>query len=445
MAQKNRNEGTTLEAWEDLVLSIFDAPKIKEELEEDDEEWMKTEDSTYGVSAVPEAIKVIIAKSMVRQKQLIFSDSETDQENGWRKVFRIANGNGAFLDGITTLKASVEQWKNLAMEKLTKDPGSIRDLDKLMISTYDLDVGELDIEQIKEPTTKSGNFLVPIRLTTGGKISILEEALRNKPYLVEGQGYIANHKDRFYAWYNVFRVAHSVGGNFSSILQLSNYIKIQLRAATEEKIQTRQKINEIDTLIFKIFEDLDGSGLEFQPDYQVHMETQHGCRMCQISFHRFDELRLHQQMHHGQGLEQDFARKCRLCGNDVGEKPAMRAHLRTNHPQEPFVCDYCETMFFNDLDFYQHVKEHVVYNPMESLEEVPEQTVEDEPKPNTSSALVTRQRKRGVYRKRVKVEIPAPEETEGELPRIGKKEGGLCPHCGEVRYNFFNVMRFIHI
>ena len=64
------------------------------------------------------------------------------------------------------------------MEKLTKDPGSIRDLDKLMISTYDLDVGELDIEQIKEPTTKSGNFLVPIRLTTGGKISILEEALR---------------------------------------------------------------------------------------------------------------------------------------------------------------------------------------------------------------------------------------------------------------------------
>ena len=124
----------------------------------------------------------------------------------------------------------------------------------------------------------------------------------------------------------------------------------------------------------------------------------------------------------------------------------MRAHLRTNHPQEPFVCDYCETMFFNDLDFYQHVKEHVVYNPMESLEEVPEQNnvEENEPKPNTSSALVTRQRKRGVYRKRVKVEIPAPEETEGELPRIGKKEGGLCPHGGEVRYNFFNVMRFIH-
>ena len=131
-----------------------------------------------------------------------------------------------------------------------------------------------------------------------------------------------------------------------------------------------------------------------------------------------------------------YSRKCRLCGNDVGEKPAMRAHLRTNHPQEPFVCDYCETMFFNDLDFYQHVKEHVVYNPMESLEEVPEQNnvEENEPKPNTSSALVTRQRKRGVYRKRVKVEIPAPEETEGELPRIGKKEGGLCPHCGEVRY-----------
>ena len=133
IAQKNRNEGSSLEPWENLVLSIFDAPKIKEELEleDDDPSWLKSEASAYGVPGpVPETIKVIIAKSLVRQKQLVFSDSEIDQENGWRKVFRIANGNGAFLDGITTLKATVEQWKIRAMEKLAKDPGSIRELDK---------------------------------------------------------------------------------------------------------------------------------------------------------------------------------------------------------------------------------------------------------------------------------------------------------------------------
>ena len=133
IAQKNRNEGSTLEPWENLVLSIFDAPKIKEELEleDDDPSWLKSEASTYGVPGpVPETIKVIIGKSLVRQKQLVFGDNELDQENGWRKVLRIANGNGAFLDGITTLKATVEQWKIRAMEKLAKDPGSIRELDK---------------------------------------------------------------------------------------------------------------------------------------------------------------------------------------------------------------------------------------------------------------------------------------------------------------------------
>ena len=309
-----------------------------------------------------------------------------------------------------------------------------------MISIYDLDVGQLDVNQIKEPASKSGNFLIPIRLTTGGKIGILEEMLRNKPYLVESQGYMPSHRDRFYAWHNVLRVAHSVGGNFSNVIQLSNYVKIQLKSATEDKIHSRQKIDEVDSLVFKIFEDLDSSGLEFESDYQVYMETQHGCRMCQISFHRFDELRLHQQMHHGQGLEQDFARKCRLCGNDVGDKPAMRAHVRANHPQEPFVCDYCDQMFFSDLDFYQHVKEHVPYDPMESLEEVIEEVMDDELKPLAGQgASGLKQRKRGVYRKRVKVEIPLPEDAEGELPRIGKKEGGLCPHCGEVKFQ-----KYIH-
>ena len=123
------------------------------------------------------------------------SENEADHETGWRKVFRIANGNGAFLDDLVTLKASAEQWKNWAIEKLTKDPSAIRDLDKLMISTYDLDVGELDLEQIKEqPIDKSNNLLVPIRLTTGGKIAILEEVLRNKPYLIEESGYIPRYK-----------------------------------------------------------------------------------------------------------------------------------------------------------------------------------------------------------------------------------------------------------
>lgn len=77
-----------------------------------------------------------------------------------------------------------------AIEKLTKDPSAIKDLDKLMISIYDLDLGGLDLEHIKEPIDKSNDLLVPIRLTTGGKITILEEVLRNKPYLIEGSGYI---------------------------------------------------------------------------------------------------------------------------------------------------------------------------------------------------------------------------------------------------------------
>ena len=124
-----------------------------------------------------------------------YSENEADCETGWRKVFRIANGNGAFLDDLATLKASAEQWKLRAIEKLTKDPSAIRDLDKLMISTYDLGVGELDLEQIKEPIDKSNNLLVPIRLTTGGKIAILEEVLRNKPYLIEESGYIPRYKD----------------------------------------------------------------------------------------------------------------------------------------------------------------------------------------------------------------------------------------------------------
>jgi len=124
-------------------------------------------------------------------------------------------------------------------------------------------------------------------------------------------------------------------------------------------------------------------------------------------------------------------------------------YFRTNHPQEPFVCDYCDQMFFNDLDFYQHVKEHVVYNPMESLEEVLEDSIEDDSKSNNiygTMGAAQRQRKRGMYRKRVKVEITAPDEGEGELPRIGKKEGGLCPHCGEVCiYNkSYQIATFFH-
>merc|ERR1712045_121999 len=109
---------------------------------------------------------------------------------------------------------------------------------------------------------------------------------------------LISHKARFYAWTNVLQVANAVGGNFPSLAQLTTYVHHQLKIPTIQKIQSRDKINEIDSLVANIFDDLDTTGLEFQPEYNISIETQHGCRLCQLQFSRFDELHIHQQIAH---------------------------------------------------------------------------------------------------------------------------------------------------
>lgn len=154
--------------------------------------------------------------------------------------------------------------------------------------------------------------------------------------------------------------------------------------------------------------------------------NQHGCRICQVAFVRFEELVIHQQLVHAQQVP-DLSGKCRTCGHDVGlSKAALRAHQRSKHHQEVFACDYCDQAFFNDEDFYVHVRQHVSYNPLETLEEVFDESEDDRGELYDPAC---KQKKRGVYRKRVKIEVQPPESD--EIPRIGKKEGGLCPHCGE--------------
>ena len=59
------------------------------------------------------------------------------------------------------------------------------------------------------------------------------------------------------------------------------------------------------------------------------------------------------------------------------DKPAVRSHFRTSHPQEPFLCDYCDRNFFDDEDYYQHAKTHVAYNAFETLEEVIDESEEE--------------------------------------------------------------------
>merc|ERR1712062_323176 len=92
------------------------------------------------------------------------------------------------------------------------------------------------------------------------------------------------------------------------------------------------------------------------------------------------------------------------------------------------VCDYCDRNFFDDDDYYQHAKTHVAYNAFETLEEVIDES-EEELRNDMGNSTTMKQRKRGVYRKRAKIELPLP--LSDELPKISKKEGGLCPHCGE--------------
>ena len=110
-------------------------------------------------------------------------------------------------------------------------------------------------------------------------------------------------------------------------------------------------------------------------------------------------------------------------------KAALRVHQRSKHSQEAFTCDFCDQTFFADEEFYVHVRDHVPYNPLETLEEIGEESEEDDDK-NEAYGFGKQVKRRGLYRKRVKIEVQPP-VTE-EIPRIGKKEGGLCPHCGEV-------------
>lgn len=156
--------------------------------------------------------------------------------------------------------------------------------------------------------------------------------------------------------------------------------------------------------------------------------SQQSCRMCQVSFGRFGDLVLHQQVAHGQP-QPILAGKCLTCGYDVGVgKAALRVHQRSKHSQEAFTCDFCDQTFFADEEFYVHVRDHVPYNPLETLEEIGEESDEDDDK-NEAYGFGKQVKRRGLYRKRVKIEVQPP-VTE-EIPRIGKKEGGLCPHCGE--------------
>ena len=445
-AKRNQYDGMDLEAWEQRLLRIFDTERnvIKEELVDDsDQSWIPTKSEPATVPAnVPEAIKLVIAKAMVRHHGLIFSTNETEQLNGWRKVFRIAQGNGAFYDSISGMRESIAHWKGRALAKLNKDPSCIGQLDKLMYSIYGIDTGELNFEDIggnngEKMAKNAAPDLAVSRLTTGGKIALLEEMLRNNIGNIED---IENlnagsfHKQKYYAWKNVLLVGNAVGGNFPNLLSLTHFVKTQLKIPTEAKLRNRcSKINEIDMLVIKVYE-MDGSeDLEFEAEHNVSIDTHHGCRMCQVQFARFDELRAHQQMMHGQMPELDIAKKCRICGYDVGmDKPAMRVHMRSFHPQEPFFCDHCDLFFINDPEYYEHVAGHVDdYNPMETLEELSDASDDEVPKKEIGSDNVRQKTRRGVYRKRVKIELPLPMETD-ELPKIGKKEGGLCPHCGEV-------------
>lgn len=434
-AKRSQSEGKSLHPWEHKLLEIFDEQPIKEEAPDDDDETddFLTNWENAGFITVPDPIRLVIAKAMLRHKLLLFNGKETHQDSGWRKVYRIAQANGAFYDSINGMRVSIGQWKMKALAKLSKDPKAITELDKLIYQIYDVDTGELDCEIIKaaaDSDTTTIKLEPPIsRLTTGGQLAILEEMYRLKAMLIEKptKNNEISHKDRFYAWQCVLQVANAVGGNFSTILQLSTFIHNELKMPTLKKVHLLSKINEVDFLVIKIY--------DFEHNCQFEAEefnidnSQQSCRMCQVSFGRFGDLVLHQQVAHGQP-QPILAGKCLTCGYDVGVgKAALRVHQRSKHSQEAFTCDFCDQTFFADEEFYVHVRDHVPYNPLETLEEIGEESDEDDDK-NEAYGFGKQVKRRGLYRKRVKIEVQPP-VTE-EIPRIGKKEGGLCPHCGEV-------------
>ena len=158
-AKRNDINGIQLATWEKNLLEIFETDdditcnsSIKEEIiDESADLWADTTKSMAAAAdnaglpvAVPDAIKLVIAKAMLRHRQLIFS--EAHQESGWRKVYRVAQGNGAFYDSIDSMRTSINMWKSRALVKLSKDPNAITELDKLMYTIFTIDTGDLDLD-----------------------------------------------------------------------------------------------------------------------------------------------------------------------------------------------------------------------------------------------------------------------------------------------------------
>ncbi len=408
-AIKNEIDGLPIAHWERYLLNIF-----REDIKEEPSEMESDQ-----TPAIPEPLKSVIGKTMLRHKHLILSDDQDSSGPGWRKVFRVAQANGAFFDNLSVMQSAIEAWKSKVVCKLSNDPRALSEADKYIFSIYEIHTGDLDLDQVGGQSHQEHAAVkteAPL-LSLDAKVAILEEMLRNKADLANAY---SSHKDKFYAWANVLSVANAVGGSFESIAQLSDFIINQLRPRTLEKISLPDaKSNEVDALLAKIYE-LDISRLQFEAEVSQSTDSSFTCRPCQLQYSRYDELRVHQQMLHGH-VEEAFEGKCRVCGLDIGvSKAAVRAHLRSRHPLESFSCDFCDAGFADDADYHGHVRSHIPYNPLETLERVSSEQVLDAPK----------SKKRGVYRKRVKLEIPMPDSD--ELPKIGRKEGGLCPHCGEV-------------
>ena len=146
-AKRSQSEGISLHPWEHKLLEIFDEQPIKKEDPDDDgtdADYLTNWQENEAGFTVPDPIKLVIAKAMFRHKLLLFK--ETHQDSGWRKVYRIAQANGAFYDSINSMRVSIGQWKMKALAKLSKDPKAITELDKLIYQIYDVDTGELDCE-----------------------------------------------------------------------------------------------------------------------------------------------------------------------------------------------------------------------------------------------------------------------------------------------------------
>jgi hypothetical protein len=97
-AKCNEADGLALAPWERTCLNIFNKDDpigvIKEELEDqdqDDDVWtskMANLDDGTKIILVPENVKMVMAKAMLKHKPLLQSINSGDQDIGWRKVYR---------------------------------------------------------------------------------------------------------------------------------------------------------------------------------------------------------------------------------------------------------------------------------------------------------------------------------------------------------------------